>query len=536
MGDTQLRGLSRVIVQDVKVFDPRDETKLMLSADTVSFNFSLLGLILNLNHVSGALTGIELDNPVLNIEREERGWNLNRLVNLKDNQTKRPLELLLTVRNGVFVFRGFEFGQEEIPVQLDGSLEIDADLLALRQVRVGLFGAELTGNGIIGVDDTNVTLESNEVDFASFVQHFPQFSDLGLEGTAKIQATMAGPVFDPVVEGSLRIEKGALQTPLFDNATYRVDLLQGDFRYSKGEMYVHNLAMRKDDSTIAVAGTVGLDGSLKLATTMESFDIAASIPKALDSGISGLANFKGTLTGSFKDPLLQGEVSLAQGGVFLGRPVDRVRGNISLSTRKLTVNNLVLQQESARYRLSGEMQFRGLTMVNFALDLESGNPRDVLAVLGYEADFGGRVSGKLQFVGPVWNPDIYGDVKLHGGTLWGHTFDETQATFSISRDRIVISEGRSTYRDGVITFRGGGVRGEPLRLDVQASRWQWGTIDSLLTEGSDQQIPSEGEVVNLTGRAYLSGTLARPEATIEAVVSDTTAKEYHLNLEIGSRN
>ncbi len=536
VGSAELRGLGRIVITDLRVYDPQDETVAVLSVDRVSFRYSLLGLMLNLNNVGRAITGVELVHPVATITRERRGWNVSRLVRLGGlDGSEAPQEMSLTVTDGKFILRGLDIGMAELPFRLDGTVGIKPEGMLLDQVRLGLFEAQLAGSGTIESGRADLTLQSNSVDFARFTKHFPQLSGLEVSGTADISASVTGPVFDPLVEGEVCLTSGGLRTPLLEEADYRIDLMRAQFRYQTGQVFLAETIIEKDNSAIELAGSVAIDGSLDLETKMTSFDIAASIPRAARYGVGGMVDFVGTIKGTLREPVLRGQITRTESGTFLGRAVDDIEGAVTLSPRQVSVKQLLLRQGEARYELTGGVGFRGLQLLDLTVKFIEGQAHEFLAALGIAGELQATMDGSIHFIGPLWRLDADGQIRLSNGRFMGQQFDETEGAFTLSGNMVSITEGRASYNGASVFFSGSGLKGKPLRLDVVADGWLLEDISLLENRGAFQQSPRRGERIAFTGKAYVEGTLAEPEARLEAVVFDGGAGYYNVNLQIAEQ-
>lgn len=535
--NAELRGLGRVVVSHLKVYDPHDETKVMLAADEVTFRYSLLGLMLNLNNVERAITGVHLTSPELIITRDGRGWNISRLFRPRSfENTDTSQGVALSVTGGTFIVRGLDIGLDELHFKLDGTVFVKSDGVSLDNIRIGLFEAQMRGNGSVQAGKIALELESNQVDFQKFAQHFPHFADLSLAGIAGIQATVTGTVLDPVVKGRVQLKSGVLQTALLSDVEYRIDSMQAAFQYRQGRVLLDEMKVSRNDSVIELSGQVELDGKLNFVTRIHRLDIAETIPQLKSHGIKGRVDFAGTVRGSFQNPVLEGRIESVSSTVFLGRAVDAMEGEIRLTTRELALNDLVLKRGDGTYVLAGTLGLRGIQFLDLNVTTTAGQAQEVLAALGIEGDLKAKMDGTMQFSGPLWRMEVKGQLRLTNGQFMGQEFDVTEATFVFSRDMIKIANGLALYNGATATFSGSGRRGEPLCLDIAANGLVLDDIKLLESKAAFQQYSREHGRVTLTGQAFLEGTLAQPRARLKAVISGEGSEEYKVDLQMVRRD
>lgn len=536
--NTRMQGLGTLSVEGIKVFDPLDTDRLMLSIKRVDFNYSILGLVLNMNNVGRAVTGLKIFEPVLWVAREERGWNVSRLVQRKsdDSSSQMPSEFKVAVTGGKFVLDGLNLGTDEsLDVLLDGSLVINDGEVRFDNVQLGLFEAAMIGKGNIRNGFLNLQVQSNKLDFHKITQHFPQLRVLAMEGWASLRADITGPLFEPVIDGNLTMQSASFTVASFKETPYRLDRVDADFRYQAGDFLVHELVMHQGDGVVRLAGIIGVDGQLELDTAIKQVDLAQNIAGLHDYGITGKIDFTGRITGYITNPVLTGGLQ-ADGGTFFGRRVDRMIGEVTLTSRNIRFDELTLFQDGTPYFLAGTIGLRGVRWVDLALSTAGGSIQEILAALRVDGDLTGKMDGTLHFSGPIWRLETEGRVRLSNGQFMGQPFDSAEGKFVVAEDHVYVADGLAMYNGASLAFSGGGLRGGTLRLNVNAAGWH---LDDLRLLESKAELLSEvgKEPIAFTGLAFVEGSLAEPRGFVEAMLSspetNTTKK---VNLRFASRS
>lgn len=518
--NTRLHGLGTLCVEGIKVYDPIYNDRLMLSIERVDLNYSLLGLFLNMNNIGRAVTGLKIVEPVMWVTREERGWNVSRLVQRKSDKPsgQMPKEFKVSVTDGKFIIDGLNLGtHESVDVMLDGSLVINEGELRFDNVELGLFEVAMRGEGTVKNGMLDLKVQSNKVDFRKMTQYFPQLKELALTGWASLSANITGPLSEPSICGSLSMGAASFTIASFQDMPYQLDRVDADFRYHAGQIYVEDLIMRQGNGSIRLAGVIGVDGQLDLETTIAQVDMARNIPGFQSYRIGGNMDFAGRISGHITNPVFTGELQ-AKNGVFFGRRVDRAVGQITLTSRNIQLDKLTIFQNGVPYFLAGTIGLRGVRWVDLGLSTVGGEVQEILAALRIDSDLTAKIDGTLHFSGPVWRLDVEGRVRLSQGQFMGQPFDVAEGKFVVTHDHVYVIDGLATYKNASVAFSGGGLRGGTLRLDVNATGWR--VDDIRLVENKAELIQEAGsEPIALTGQAFVEGSLAEPRGFLEAMLS-----------------
>ena len=86
LGEVGLSGLNRIVIQDLTVKDPLDDSVVLLSVDELVLRYSLLELVIHLSNAQKAINEIVLRSPELWCELKTAANGMSRLFRIRITQ------------------------------------------------------------------------------------------------------------------------------------------------------------------------------------------------------------------------------------------------------------------------------------------------------------------------------------------------------------------------------------------------------------------------------------------------------------------
>jgi len=223
-------------------------------------------------------------------------------------------------------------------------LEKIGSIVQINQLKLSQRKGELVAGGWINLDEDNNNLD---IHFSADNVDFGQLSNLfgiedEIEGLVNFDAEASGNIDSPDISFSAKVEKGKFQDFIFDNFTfealYNQDILEvkqfvldkeGHQIRGKGKIPYEFSSIGKDKEKVTSSlADIPIDFFLTLKNTDLSF-IGMFFKKDIKQ-IQGLTNAELKLSGTLNQPILNGDIFLADGEVELYKLPAKINGlNVS---------------------------------------------------------------------------------------------------------------------------------------------------------------------------------------------------------------
>ncbi|NLA57739.1 MAG: hypothetical protein GX855_02370 [Firmicutes bacterium] len=528
LGEVGLSGLNRIMIQDLVVKDPLDDSVILLSVDELILRYSLLELVMHLSNAQKAINEIVLRGPRLRVRVEESGqWNVRRLFRSQSNLDGDTVALTLKMEKGEVLLVDTNLGIGDIAIGLDGVLKVNGSKLILERASLKVFGSEFVASGALDAGAVDLVLKGAQLDLGRITACFPQTQDIVVRGQAEMEVRASGSFAAPVLNAMVAMEKGRLEFPAHDHVAYSVDKLEGFFRYEDQILEVTKLDIVQGEARFQARGIIDSQGYMNLNIIAQSFDLADNLRFLETYGISGKANVAGVLSGTILQPDFQGELYVTK-GTFWNLAYDELRGQVSLDIDRLQLTGWNIRSDRSIYALGGNIGFGAVPEVDLTLQCSAGRAEHILAMFEVPGDLIGRVDGTLEFrgVGGAWT--TRGKVYMSDARYQGPVFESGSIEFFIGPDnRLAIQRGSVTMGDGIIDFSGTTQSDGTLALDVRVQNILADRF-LLLKDWADQL---EGRI-NLSGTASVRGSLEKPWLRMQLSLDESTSQAADMEFDV----
>lgn len=527
IGGAELSSLNRILIKELVVKDPLDNSTVLLTVDELVLRYSILGLVVHLSNVEKAINEIVLRKPKLWVQTEADGqWNVSRLFKKQTDVDGATLDLLLRMEKGQIVFAGTNLGIGDISVGLDGALKVSGPSLILERASINVFESEFLASGTLDASTLDLTLKGSELDLGEITACFPQTENTVVRGKATMEVRASGSVSEPVLDGMVSMGKGSLEFPAHDNAGYSIDSLETFFRYEEQELEITKLEIAQRDSRFQARGVIDNKGNMKLDVVTQAFDLAENLHFLKDYGTTGKANLAGVLSGTVLRPSFRGEVFVAK-GTFWGQPYDELRGHLALDLNDLQLTGWNIRKGRAIYALAGSIGFGSVPEIDISLQSSGGRAEDLLAALEIPGDLVGRLDGTLEFKGVRGAMTTRGKIHMSEARFQDQVFETGNAEFVVEPGRTSISRGSVSLGGGTLEFCGATQTDGALMLDIKVQNILADRF--LLLKDLAEQL--EGRV-NLTGTASWRGSLAKPWLRMHLSLDEPLSKATGMEVDV----
>ncbi len=528
LGEVGLSGLNRIMIQDLVVKDPLDDSVILLSVDELILRYSLLELVMHLSNAQKAINEIVLRGPRLWVRVEESGQrNVRRLFRSQSNLDGDTVALTLKMEKGEVLLVDTNLGIGDIAIGLDGVLKVNGSKLILERASLKVFGSEFVASGALDAGAVDLVLKGAQLDLGRITACFPQTQDIVVRGQAEMEVRASGSFAAPVLNAMVAMEKGRLEFPAHDHVAYSVDKLEGFFRYEDQILEVTKLDIVQGEARFQARGIIDSQGYMNLNIIAQSFDLADNLRFLETYGISGKANVAGVLSGTILQPDFQGELYVTK-GTFWNLAYDELRGQVSLDIDRLQLTGWNIRSDRSIYALGGNIGFGAVPEVDLTLQCSAGRAEHILAMFEVPGDLIGRVDGTLEFrgVGGAWT--TRGKVYMSDARYQGQVFESGSIEFFIGPDnRLAIQRGSVTMGDGIIDFSGTTQSDGTLALDVRVQNILADRF-LLLKDWADQL---EGRI-NLSGTASVRGSLEKPWLRMQLSLDESTSQAADMEFDV----
>lgn len=339
----------------------------------------------------------------------------------------------------------------EVPglATLDGRVRITADGIHLSQGRAAFGeGTNLDIDARLHFDEEKGLQIHARSPFFRMVDVRSHVATVPIGGEGQIQAWIAGPYADPLIEGDIDLTEVALFSGSLGRLQGRVVSRpgQGTLRFEelRGQVgqtpYGGSVALLIEGET-SIEGEISVQRGGRLSDVFAAAKDLAPPFAWLQDHLSGnvqslVARFRGDL------PNIQGEGRLQAGEVrFLDRPFDSLGVEVALpDISSLHFSEVLLGRGEGEARMEGEIRFPpdSTASVDARLDASGLPLRDLLGEFGTWAELEGRVGASASLGGRIDDLEIHGEI--HGADLGakGVPLAATRLSLETQGDRVIV--------------------------------------------------------------------------------------------------
>jgi hypothetical protein len=355
-------------------------------------------------------------------------------------------------------------------------MALDRNSLRVTEMRLTGEETELEVSGVVSLYDERIAMRANGVANLGILQGF--VSNVRSSGRATVQAAFEGPMANPSVTGTLRVENGRIRH--FD-LPHALEAVNGAVSLDRRGLQLDGLRGRLGGGDIEFGGRIGIEGYQpgRLDVTITGRDMRLRFPE----GMRSVVDADLSLTGGVQQATLAGSVFVrsavytrrfdAGGGLFElaggGTALTSTSLQASLPLRyDIRINapsTLRIENNSARIVSSADVQLRGTfdrPLLFGRADIERG---EVL----FEGNRYLVTRGTIDFANPTAiQPffDIEAETRVR---VPGQTYQVTvRATGTFDRLNTEMTSDPPLSEIEVISLLLGDVAPDPLRVEQRA--------------------------------------------------------------------
>ena len=275
---------------------------------------------------------------------------------------------------------------------------------------------------------------------------------------------------------------------------------------------VSRAVMMTDGGQVSAQGTVVLGGALDLTIDARGLSAQTVLEPLGYPGVTGTAAFSGRLTGTVRNPMLEGSIS-AQGGHVRNVAYDSLSARVMVSTRGLVLRDLVLSSPTGDIMSTGSVDFvrNRQAVFDTVVTADRVDLSEIAALLRIPIRVSGIGSANLSIQGASSDPRISGQVSVTNAMIAGTPIDSASVRLQSVDGQTVISE--LIVRRGNMELVGAGTIGprNMLRLDLRGENLDLSLVNSLkpyvaFTGPVDVSAAVTGTLNQPTVRAQLAST------------------------------
>jgi len=317
---------------------------------------------------------------------------------------------------------------EKVPLNsIEVKLEKIGPMIRVNQLKLSQRKGELIAWGWINLDEDNknldIHLSADNVDLSQLSNLFGIEDEI--KGLVNFEAEVTGDIDLPNISFSAKVEKGKFQDFIFDNLTfealYNQDILEvkqfvldkeGHQIIGKGKIPYEFSSMGKEKVTSSLTD-IPIDFILTLENTDLSF-ISMFFKEDIKQ-IQGLTNAELELSGTLNQPILNGNIALADAEVELFQFPTKINGlNVSLRLEDnlVKIEDMNFQIDQYRIYTSGEFALKNLQPQDLDINIWT-NKEEIL----YQDIFQAQADLKAKVTGLITSPHIEGILTLSQAEL-----------------------------------------------------------------------------------------------------------------------
>ncbi|HEY8417907.1 MAG TPA: hypothetical protein VIK93_07725, partial [Limnochordales bacterium] len=387
---------------------------------------------------------------------------------------------------------------------VNGRVTVAGDQWVLHGLRVALPGLTVTGRGTVWPQpDLHVQMEAN--DLAAAVGELParwrSALPADLSGKTSGELWLQGPWAAPRSWGRLRLAGLTVAAQRVAERPYALTGGTLAWSYWPERGLELSLEAARAATRLRVEGAVAADGGLDLAVAATDVELPEDVAVVARWRASGRADFLGRVSGTWRDPVLTGELS-ADGGRLFDQPFSALSAELRLSRAEFAFDRVRITQGLSDYFLDGRVAFGTEPgdpgELHLVVRTDRGRVEALTAAVGWDVPVEAALSGTLVLGGPLGAVSGRGDVVLTQGVAWGQAFDRLAGQFHYGPDGFQIPEATGSVRGGTVHVRGGGQPAGPWELAVSVQ-----DVPVHAVAGLRERLPM------VSGLLSLDGTVSR---------------------------
>jgi len=330
---------------------------------------------------------------------------------------------------------GLPFNSIDLQLQKIGKL-VTINRLKLKQQQ-----GELDAEGWVDLhpekEEMQVKINASNVDLKQLSNFINLDNDF--EGLVNFTAIAKGSLFSPDISFSAQLRKARL-------SEFSFDLLELEALYNQEILKVNQFILNADGNQIIGKGEIPyrfsrrdseenlpslMDLPLKFSLDMENTDLSLAKLFFKDDfkKISGLANINMQLSGTLKNPILNGSIVLENSEMEFNKSIpgiNNLNARARLKENVLEITEMDFQIEQLDMYANGQIVLNNLKPQDMQIKFWSDTQQ-----ITYKDLFNGKVDFNLELNGPFNFPQITGVVNLSESEL--HWFENESTSFDLNQ-------------------------------------------------------------------------------------------------------
>jgi translocation and assembly module TamB len=420
-------------------------------------------------------------------------------------------------------------GRKGIPVsgRLNANYNGATDNINVSDSYIALPHTRVTLNGSLN-NRLNVSLLSREL------SDLPAMAVKLNGGEANFAGVVTGSLTSPRIAGHLAVTRFSAEGRQFD-------ALAADVTASSSAAAVTNGSLTRSAMQTQFTAAIGLkdwnptpNQRLSADASLQNGDLADILAMAgqPSAGYSGALNMTAHVTGTVGNPT--GTANLqAQNGTVQGEPFDRIEAQVNMADQLITIPAAYMTAGPARINMTAEYQHPRDSLTTGRVHAHVQSNQVELAQFHSLQKQWPNTAGQLQLqadvIGNLKESDfqltsVNADTSAHNLRFQAQNYGDFTATARTSGQTVTYNVV-SDFAGSNIRVNGNTqlVRGYPTTADATLSKLP---IERLLVIAKRTDIPAKG---NLSGAAHVSGTLDKPEGSVDLDLANAVVYDEPLD-------
>jgi translocation and assembly module TamB len=326
-----------------------------------------------------------------------------------------------------------------------------------------------------------------------------------IRGRVDNEVVVRGSLKKPELEGRILLTQGEYREQ-------RIDRVQVTYTFRNGVLELQNCTAISGGASLELAGTLGTEQELDFHFAAKNLRFEElNVLKSLPYGISGRAEFSGTIKGVWANPRISSSVK-AYDTVINNQRFGNLTGKIEFIDKQLLVPELKMIDGAACYDFLGKVDFNDPPQVEGLLTVREGQVPQLLGLLSYAIpDAQGKVTADLTLSGPLFKPDARGRLTVTQGYVKGYPVDIIDLDVVAEKGLITFNTLELKQGQGFLRAQGTWSLDGVIGLEVGAKNIDAGFVAALLPNPQ----PVKG-IINFT--AQIAGTTQNPQAAVSVEI------------------
>jgi translocation and assembly module TamB len=246
---------------------------------------------------------------------------------------------------------------------------------------------------------------------------------------------------------------------------------EGLYHASSGALDLPHFTLSSPTSRVQASGTLSSKSAVRLSISTTSvadwmpFLAAVRGPEMFPVTLNGSATFKGSMSGSFSNPQLAGNLEADDFDVNLPATAstrvlqthwDFLSASVQLSFDGIAFHNATLRRDdtSAGFDVSAILEHGHLTgqsVFNLRVDAHNTEIAGLQALAGYNYPVSGQADLVLQASGTIADPHGSGQIRLTHAVAYGENIQQFDSSFRIGQGEIAFDNLHLIHDDANIT-------------------------------------------------------------------------------------